>query len=159
MTLKKIIDNLRETGEIRDKPSQSRSVKHTKTTREEFSALDNFIFEDTGIILKKAKDILGLRPSKSTLGKYLKKLGRRIIKSKYCQFVRTKNRIKRVFYANLSQARNLQYHDSIFIDETTRKASRNSHSHWFQNLSDGTRRGLIPKCSHEPAVHVIGGIS
>ena len=30
---------------------------------------------------------------------------------------------------------------------------------WFQNYSDETRRGFIPKYSHEPSVHVIGGIS
>ena len=77
---------------------------------------------------------MGFKPSKSTLGKYLKKLSWWKIKSKYCQFVHTKNRIERVIYANLCQARNLQHHDSIFIDETTRQGSRNSTLQWFQTF-------------------------
>ena len=43
--------------------------------------------------------------------------------------MRTKNRIERVLYANLCQASNLQYPDSIIIDKTTRQASQNSPLH------------------------------
>ena len=59
----------------------------------------------------------------------------------------------------MCKASNINYTDSVFIDETTRQANKNSPMQRFQNFSDVTRRGLIPKYSHEPSVYVIGGIS
>ena len=136
LTFRRIIKKWYQTGEIKDKPSRIRGIKCTKITRAELAALDNLIFEDRGISLKRAKDVLRLRPTKNTLGKYLKKLGWRKIKSKYCQFVRTKNRIERVLYATMCQSSNLDYNDSIFIDETTRQACKNSPLQWFQTKQE-----------------------
>ena len=84
--------------------------------------------------IKRAKNILGLRSSLWTIGKYLKKLGWRKIKTKYCQFVREINQFERVLYAHLCQASGLDFNDSIFIDETTRQCGLNAPLHWFHYM-------------------------
>ena len=114
-----IIDKWRETGEIRDKPFRSRSVKHTKITREELSVLDNLIFEDRGISLRKAKDILVLRPSKSTLGKYFKKLGWKKLSQNIANSCVPRTELKESSTLTCVK-RVICIHDPIFIDETSK---------------------------------------
>ena len=91
-TFRRIIFLWRESGLIDNKPSRSRAIKHTKITKTQLAALDHLIFEDRNMSLRRAKDILALEPSIQTIRKYVKLLGWRKIRTKYCQFVRTKIR-------------------------------------------------------------------
>ena len=142
--MSQLISRWIDTGWIDDKAARIRKIKNTKITVRKLSALDDFIFKDMGMGTRNAKDIIRLRSCKATIGRYLKILDWRKIKSKYCRFVGPNNRVERIVYATPCQASNMTYNDSILIDESTRQCSRNAPMQWFHNYSDETRKGIIP---------------
>ncbi len=52
-----------------------------------------------------------------------------------------------------------QFFYTIFIDESTVKATKNAARIWYRPFDDETRNGLIGRYAHGLSVHVIGGIS
>jgi hypothetical protein len=68
-------------------------------------------------------------------------------------------RIERIFYATLRILTLEQFFYTIFIDESTFKATKNGAKIWYMPFHDETRNGLIGRYAHGLSVHVIAGIS
>ena len=137
----------------------ARNLANTKVTNVEMKRIDLLVFKNRGIKTKSIKQALTLRPSVRTVQKYLNILGWRKIRSKFCQMVSLKNRIELYIYATLCLKNEEKFNDSIFIDESTVQINKNARKIWYSFISGETRLGLIGKNKHEPAVHIIGGIS
>ena len=101
ITLRRIINQWNLESSVEDKKSISRHTSITKVTNGELSALDKLIYKHRDLSASAAKLRLQLRASARTVQKYLNRLGRRKITTRYCQFVRPKNRVERVFYCKL----------------------------------------------------------
>lgn len=88
---------------------------------------------------------------------YLKRLGWKRIKTKYCQFVSSKNRIERYIYCRLCIAGFETFYYSIFLDECTVEMVHESKAKWFRQSPDEIK--LVGKYQHEASVHILGAIS
>ena len=55
LTFRRTITRWIETGRIDDNPARIRNIKNTKITVGQLTALDNLIYEDRGMSVKKAK--------------------------------------------------------------------------------------------------------
>ncbi len=144
---------------MRDHKSLARNLANTKVTDAEMKHIDSLVLKNRGIKAKSVKQALNLRPSVRTVQKYLNILGWRKIRSKFCQMVSIKNRIERYIFASLCLKSEEKFNESIFIDESTVQINKNARKVWYRFISGETRLGLIGKNKHEPAVHIIGGIS
>ena len=81
------------------------------------------------------------------------------MRTKFCQFVSSKNRVERIVFAQLCLTNNYSFSECIFIDECTIQANRNAKRVWYKFTANETRLGLVPKYTHEYQLHVLGGIS
>ena len=54
---------------------------------------------------------------------------------------------------------NFRWNNSIFIDESTVRATKNAHRIWYKPIEGETRLGMVGKYAHLITVHCIGGIS
>ena len=99
--MRRCIKRWQETGRIDDKESIS-SAKKTKITKQQLSNLDRIIDKNPDLNAERAMNrVPGFKVSVRTVRRYLIRLGWKVIRTKFCQFVSTKNRIERYFYSNL----------------------------------------------------------
>ena len=140
-------------------PSLNRNVALTKISEQKLNRLEQLVFENRGFSAVQCKNRLNLQASTRTVQKYLRILGWKKIRSKYCQFVSIKNRVERIIYSSFCIATNDKFANSIFIDESTIQADTNSNKVWYKPIPGETRHGLIGKYQHPDSVHVLGGIS
>lgn len=78
---------------------------------------------------------------------------------RFCQYVTIKNRIERVIFARLCLLQNMQFFNTIHLDESLVQATKNGNRMWFQRFPFETRLGLIGRYPHIFSVQIIGGIS
>ena len=156
--MRRCIKRWQETGRIDDKESISRSAKKTKITTQQLSNLDRIIDKNPDLNAERAMNrVPGLKVSVRTVRRYLIRLGWKVIRTKFCQFVSIKNRIERYFYSNFCLLVKETYILTIFIDECTVELCRHASFRRFRNSPN--RIKLVGKYSHEASVHIIGGIS
>jgi hypothetical protein len=78
--------------------------------------IDDSIIQDKSLSAKSLKYRHGLNTSVRSAQRYIRSLGWRKIRTKYCQFVSEKNRIERLIFAELCIEFRETFIDSIFID-------------------------------------------
>ncbi len=99
----------------------------------------------------------GLRVTARTIRNYLNKLGWKVIRTKYCQFVSEKNRIERYVYARMCLLTYERFNYHIFVDECTVELSQHGSFYRFRISPDQIK--LIGKYSNPASINIIGGIS
>jgi hypothetical protein len=144
---------------IADLKSITRAIKKTKIDRRGLLRIDRYVQKNNDKSARTIKARLGIRASHRTLQKYIRFLGYRKVRTKFCQFVSRKNQIERVVFAKVCILTDESFHNCIFIDESTVKMQRNANRRWFRPDPNETRLGLVGQYKHVPSVHVIGGIS
>ena len=85
---------------------------------------------------------LNLGSSKASVCRYLKRLGWRSIRTKFCQAVSWKNRLERQIYANMCVLYKEQFYNTIFIDESTIQVNKNGR---FKVMPHENAFGLVGK--------------
>ena len=89
-------------GKLNDRESTSRAINHTKITKRQLRELDRIVEQNPSISVKRARRrIRGLNVSVRTVRRYMRHLGWRTIRTKYCQFVSNKNRYERFIYSTI----------------------------------------------------------
>jgi hypothetical protein len=87
----------------------------------------------------------------------MRKLGWKVIRTKYCQYVSLKNRIELYIYAQICLLTYERFLNYIFVDECTVQLCQHGSIYRYKDRIDKIK--LIGKYKHEASVHVIGGIS
>ena len=119
--------------------------------------IDNAVNEDNGLSARYLKHAFNLRASTRIVQKYLRFLGWRKIRTKYCQIVSRKNRMERLIFAQLCIQHNETFDHSIFIDESKVQIQKNANTRWYRPRYGECE--LIGRYKHESKINVIGGIS
>ena len=159
VTLRRIINQWNFEGSIENKKPVERNIANTKITNGELAALDRFIYKNRDLSAGTAKISLNLLASVRTVQKYLNRLGWKKITTRYCQFVRPKNKIERVIYCKLCIISGERFFFSIHIDECTVSMDKNGKTQWFRSFPGETKSGVVGKYKHPATINIIGGIS
>jgi len=78
----------------------TRAINHTKITRRQLRELDRIVERNPGIsAIRARRRVRQLNVSSRTVRKYLRHLGWRTIRTRYCQFFSKKNRYERFIYS------------------------------------------------------------
>lgn len=120
--------------------------------------LDQVVRKNQGISARRAlRKTIGLRVTIRTIRNYLNRLGWRVARTKYCQFVSNKNRYERFIYARICLITNEIFLYHIFIDECTVELVRHGSIYRLKEAPHHIK--LVGRYAHEASVHIIGGIS
>ena len=144
-------------GTVTDRNANTRAINHIKMTYSQVNALKRLVARKKGISAKKAQSKLHLRVCVRTILNYLKKLGYRKIRTKYCQIVSHKNKFERIIYCKFCLLTNELFELSIFLDECTVELCYESKEFWFRDEPGKIK--LVGKYQHQATVHVLGAIS
>jgi hypothetical protein len=130
-----------------------------KITAYDINRIDKALYRNRKLTSRALKQKFQLVPTIRTVTHYVRRLGWRKIRSKYCQAVSVKNRIERLIYAELCKLNGENFDYKIFIDESTTQSNRNAGTIWYKPFPDETRLGLIGRYKHLLAFHCFGAIS
>ncbi len=157
-TFRNLVKKWSETGRFDDEKSNTRKINNTKINRRQLISVDSLVQRRQGISSRSASDLIpGLHVTASTIRRYLRKLGWKVIRTKYCQYVSLKNQIERYIYAHICLLTSERFLNFIFVDECTVQLCQHGSSYRYKKRPD--KIALIGKYKHEASVHVIGGIS
>ena len=95
-----------------------------------------------------AKDIkreLGISANVRTVQKYIKILGWKRIRTKFCQTVSTKNRVERVVFSTICSDNSDNFDTTIFIDESIVAMNKNGPNCWFKVFLHENNKGFYMK--------------
>ena len=81
--------------------------------------INNELLHDPFMTAYNIKHKLNLAGSTRTVRSYIKLLGWRRVRTSYCQIVSFNNRVKRYIYGCFCKIYSENYHDVVFVDETT----------------------------------------
>ena len=120
--------------------------------------LDRIVKRNPGIsAIRARRRVRQLNVSSRTVRRYLRHLGWRTIRTKYCQFVSNKNRYERFIYSMICMRTHERFLNFIFCDECTVHLVR--HGSFYRAKEAPNQMRLVGRYSHEASVHIIGAIS
>ena len=106
-----MVKKLEDSGSVADREALNRDISNTKINTNQLESLDRAIYKKCEITSRTLKHKYRIQASVRTVRRYVRRLGWRKIRTKYCQAVSMKNQVERLIYAKFCH--------KIFIDETT----------------------------------------
>jgi hypothetical protein len=99
----------------------------TKITNHQLNLLNRAVYHNRDLTAKKLKFMFNLDVSVRSVQRYINIMGWVKIKTKYCQAISLKNKKERIVFATMAKNLIDTFHNSIFIDESTVQAIKNSY--------------------------------